>query len=92
MELAFSCPKCSSPTKITLRDDEIENIKVQIKEAGRSPILIARCENGHDLLVTLYFRNDELGIRDVMVSIDVKNKETKTISEIDWLRSTFGGE
>ncbi len=91
MELAFSCPKCSSPAKITLSNDEVESIKKQIKNEGRSPTLIAKCENGHELLVTLYFRNEELGIRDVMVPIDINGNEKSKVSEIDWLRSTFGG-
>ncbi len=90
MEFQFSCPKCSAPAKIVLTDDEVQSIKEQIKNNGRSPTLITTCQDGHELLVTLYFRNDELGIRDVVVPIDIGGKKKKK-SELDWVRDTFGG-
>ena len=95
MELAFSCPKCSSGAIITLDDEEVNNIQKTIVEKGRSPTLLAKCENGHELIVTLYFRDGELGIRDVVMPIDGvttggKGKESPP-SELDWVRDVFGG-
>ena len=94
MELAFSCPECSSGAIITLDDEEVENIKKTIVDKGRSPTLLSKCENGHELLVTLYFRDDELGIRDVAVPIGTsqqeKKPEKKLSGELDWVKDVFG--
>ncbi|MGQ4912684.1 MAG: hypothetical protein ACP6KW_10985, partial [Candidatus Thorarchaeota archaeon] len=70
MQLTFKCPKCSKPASLVLTDSEVERIQSEILENGRSPTLLSRCSNHHDLLVTLYFRDGELGIRDVVVPLD----------------------
>ena len=94
MELAFSCPECSSGAVIALNEEEIANIKQTIVEKGRSPTLLSRCANGHELLVTLYFRDDELGVRDVAVPIEAskpeKETEKKLSGELDWVKDVFG--
>jgi len=94
MELAFSCPQCSSGAVISLSDEEVENIKVSIVEKGRSPTLLSKCDEGHDLLVTLYFRDDELGVRDVAMPIGKtereKDPEKKLSGELDWVKDVFG--
>ncbi len=95
MELSFSCPECSSGAVINLDEDEIENIKKTIIEKGRSPTLLSRCANGHELLVTLYFRDDELGVRDIAVPIgtgkqDKKKPSKKLSGELDWVKDVFG--
>ncbi len=95
MELGFSCPECSSGAVINLDQDEIEKIKKTIIEKGRSPTLLSRCSNGHELLVTLYFRDDELGVRDVAVPIgtgkqDEKKTDKKLSGDLDWVKDVFG--
>lgn len=94
MELAFSCPKCSSGSIITLTDEEVKNIQETIVEKGRSPTMISKCDNGHELLVTLYFRDGELGVRDVVMPIgtskDAKKPEKKLSGELDWVKDVFG--
>ena len=92
MQFVFSCPECSSGAKIVLDENEVESIKSAIREKGRSPTLISSCENGHELLVTLYFRDDELGIRDVLVPLETSTKKNDKPKEIDWLRSAFGSD
>ena len=96
MQLLVSCPECSTGATISLSEDEVESIKKKIVEAGRSPTLLAKCKNGHELLVTLYFRDDTLGIRDVAVPLGaVESEESmnrKKTSEFDWLRDAFGGD
>jgi hypothetical protein len=94
MELAFSCPECSSGAIIVLEDAKVQEIKTAIVEKGRSPTLLSKCEKGHELLVTLYFRDDELGIRDVAVPIGInkqeKKDEKKLSGELDWVKDVFG--
>lgn len=95
MELTFSCPECSSGAVINLDDEEVENIKKTIVDKGRSPTLLSRCENGHELLVTLYFRDDELGVRDIAVPIgtgkqEKKEPDEKLSGELDWVKDVFG--
>jgi len=94
MELAFSCPKCSSGAIINLDDAEVKIIQETIIEKGRSPTMISKCENGHELLVTLYFRDGELGVRDVVMPIEARASENpkEPPSELDWVRDTFGGK
>ncbi|MGY5872778.1 MAG: hypothetical protein RTV72_11070 [Candidatus Thorarchaeota archaeon] len=94
MELSFSCPKCSSGAIISLDDNEVNNIQETILEKGRSPTLISKCGNGHELLVTLYFRDGELGVRDVVMPIETGStvESKKPPSELDWVRDTFGGK
>jgi hypothetical protein len=79
---------------IDLDEDEIESIKRTIKEKGRSPTVLATCENGHELIVTLYFRDNELGVRDIAVpmgkSQDEKKPEKKLSGELDWVKDVFG--
>jgi hypothetical protein len=50
--------------------------------------------NGHELLVTLYFRDGELGVRDVVMPIDTggKDQPKEHHSELDWVKKTFGGK
>ena len=90
MQFVFSCPECASEAKIVLDDEEVESIKIGIREKGRSPTLISRCQKGHELLVTLYFRDDELGIRDVLMPLDTSKGKKEKPKEIDWLRDAFG--
>ena len=95
MELAFSCPECSSGAVIALDDEEVENIKKTIVEKGRSPTLLSKCANGHELLVTLYFRDDELGVRDIAVPIEAgkqeeKKPDKKLSGDLDWVKDVFG--
>jgi hypothetical protein len=95
MLLKFSCPECSSSATITLKDEEVESIKKSILEKGRSPTLLTKCDNRHELLVTLYIKNGTLGVRDVVVAIEA-GKPGKARKggppEIDWVRGAFGGE
>ncbi|MHA2424921.1 MAG: hypothetical protein ACXAEF_09050 [Candidatus Thorarchaeota archaeon] len=99
MQLVFSCPECSSGAIINLDDEEVASIKKAIVEDGRSPTLLATCDDGHELLVTLYFRDDELGVRDVAVPLGTgKNgrkeetkPEKKLSGELDWVKDVFGG-
>ena len=92
MQFRISCPECSSDATIELKDDEVENIKKAIHDKGRSPTLLSKCDKGHELLVTLYFRDGVLGIRDVIVPLDTGKPRKKLAREIDWVRSAFGGE
>lgn len=93
MELAFSCPKCSSGAIIYLTEDEVKNIQETIVDKGRSPTLLSKCKNGHELLVTLYFRDGELGVRDVVMPIEAgsSDESKQKPNELDWVRDTFGG-
>lgn len=94
MQLLISCPECSSGAKIDLSDDEVDSIKSTIKKDGRSPTLLTKCEKGHELLVTLYFRDDELGVRDIAVPIGTRQEEKKPkkqlSGELDWVKDVFG--
>ena len=94
MELAVRCPECSSGAVIALDEEEVANIKKTIVEKGRSPTLLSKCDNGHELLVTLYFRDDELGVRDVAVPIGTGKEEKKPrkelSGELDWVKDVFG--
>lgn len=93
--LKFSCPDCSSAASLSLKDEEIESIKKSILEKGRSPTLLTKCENEHELLVTLYMKDGTLGVRDVVVAIEAgkpgKPRKGKQ-REIDWVRDAFGGD
>ncbi|TFG34569.1 hypothetical protein EU527_02835 [Candidatus Thorarchaeota archaeon] len=93
MELTFSCPKCSTGAVIHLSDEEVKNIQETIIDKGRSPTLLSRCKNGHELLVTLYFRDGELGVRDVVMPIEPgsTDESKQKPNELDWVRHTFGG-
>ncbi len=94
MQLIMSCPRCSKGAILTLDDDEVESVKEAIVEKGRSPTLLARCESGHELIVTLYVRDGELGVRDIAVPLDSKRDEKepeKAKSELDWVKDVFGG-
>lgn len=78
-----------------MSEEEAVEIKERISKEGRSPTMIVRCENDHELLVTLYNLRDGkgLGVRDVVVPMK-KDKETKSrtgSSELDWLTDAFGG-
>jgi hypothetical protein len=92
MQLSISCPECSSGAIINLSEDEVNSIKTKIKDDGRSPTLLTKCEKGHELLVTLYFRDDELGVRDIAVPIgrSEQEKTEKLSGELDWVRDVFG--
>lgn len=91
MRIPVTCPECTADAVIELDAQESEEIKKKILSGGRSPTLIATCEKGHQILVTLYFRNNEFGVRDVMVPIRADKKEQKEVSEIDWIGDAFGG-
>ncbi len=81
-----------------MSDADAEDVKERIIKEGRSPTLIVRCENNHELLVTLYNlrSGDGLGVRDIVVphrSVgDIDNSEDKDSKEIDWLTKAFGGK
>lgn len=98
MEILFKCPECKGNALIEMSDEEADTVKQRIQSEGRSPTLIIRCVNNHELLVTLYnLRNGEgLGVRDIVVphrsdkgSPESKAKDSK---EIDWLTKAFGGK
>lgn len=90
MRILLSCPSCATEAILNLNDDEAEEIKQRILDGGRSPALIAKCTNGHEILVTLYFRNGSFGVRDVALPIRADGTEEK-VSEIDWVSKAFGG-
>ncbi len=97
MNLTFKCPECSGNATIDMSDEEAERIRSRIISEGRSPTLIVRCENDHELLVTLYnLRSGEgLGVRDIVVPMksEKEPKEKKTGSkEVDFLARAFGGD
>ncbi len=80
-----------------MSDEEAQNIRARIINEGRSPTMIVRCENDHELLVTLYnLRSGEgLGVRDIVVPIKSGSDEKKSKSgskEVDFLAKAFGGE
>ena len=98
MEILFKCPECKGNALIEMSDEEADAVKQRIQNEGRSPTLIVRCVNNHELLVTLYnLRSGEgLGVRDIVVphrsdkeSPEPKGKDSK---EIDWLTKAFGGK
>jgi len=99
MDILFKCPDCKGNALIQMTDTEAEKVKQRIQSEGRSPTLIVRCENNHELLVTLYNlrSGDGLGIRDIIVphradkvvSSESKEEDSK---EIDWLTKAFGGK
>ncbi|MBD3408347.1 MAG: hypothetical protein GF411_19645 [Candidatus Lokiarchaeota archaeon] len=95
MDITFKCPECQGQTTIKLSDEEAESIKQRIKDEGRSPTMIANCENGHELLVTLYNQRGGkgLGVRDVVVPMKKKEEPKKRTGskELDWLTDAFGG-
>jgi hypothetical protein len=98
MDILFKCPECKGNAKVQMTDEEANEVKQRIQAEGRSPTLIVRCENNHELLVTLYNpRSGEgLGVRDIVVPhrSDADNSKTdeKESSEIDWLTKAFGGK
>ena len=98
MEILFKCPYCKGNALVQMSDEEADAVKQRIQNEGRSPTLIVRCINNHELLVTLYnLRSGEgLGIRDIVVphrsekeSSESKEEDSK---EIDWLTKAFGGK
>jgi hypothetical protein len=98
MEIRFKCPECKGNAIVQMSDAEAHSIKERIQSEGRSPTLIIRCENSHELLVTLYnLREGEgLGVRDIVVPHRSDNGKTESKSkdekEIDWLTKAFGGK
>ncbi|MHA1772460.1 MAG: hypothetical protein ACTSYL_12825 [Candidatus Thorarchaeota archaeon] len=92
MKLHFSCPKCKGAAEIEMTDEEAAEVRDRIIEQGRSPTLIVKCENGHDLLVTLYNSADGLGIRDVVIPLHSGKDKSKPKSDFDWVSKAFGGE
>jgi hypothetical protein len=98
MEIRFQCPECKGNALVHLSDLEASSVKSRIQNEGRSPTLIVRCENNHELLVTLYnlHSGEGLGVRDVVVPhrsdtgmVESNKKDSK---EIDWLTKAFGGK
>ena len=81
-----------------MSDEEATRVKDRIQNEGRSPTLIVRCENNHELLVTLYNlrSGDGLGVRDIVVphrsDPDKSKSKEKESKEIDWLAKAFGGK
>ncbi len=93
MQIVISCPECNSSAIIDLNSEDMDSVKKTIKDRGRSPTLLTTCDNGHELLVTLYFRDGELGVRDVAVPMGTAGKEEKPkklSGELDWVRDVFG--
>ena len=98
MEIRFQCPECKGNALVQMSDEDAISVKERILNEGRSPTLIVRCENNHELLVTLYNlrSGDGLGVRDIVVphrsdkeSSESKDKDSK---ELDWLTKAFGGK
>jgi hypothetical protein len=98
MEILFKCPECKGNALVQMSDEEAYAVKQRIQNEGRSPTLIVRCINNHELLVTLYnLRSGEgLGIRDIVVPHRSEKESSKTnekdSKEIDWLAKAFGGK
>ena len=98
MDILFKCPECKGNAKVHMTDEEASEVKQRIQKEGRSPTLIVRCENNHELLVTLYNprTGEGLGVRDIVVphrsDTDNSTSENKEASEIDWLTKAFGGK
>ena len=98
MEIRFQCPECKGNALVKMSDADAEGVKKRIQKEGRSPTLIVRCENNHELLVTLYNQRsgDGLGIRDIVVphrsDIGKTESSDKDSKEIDWLAKAFGGK
>jgi hypothetical protein len=98
MEIRFKCPECKGNAIVHISDTEAHSVRERIQNEGRSPTLIIRCENNHDLLVTLYILRDGagLGVRDIVVPHRSDNNKTesesKDLKEIDWLTKAFGGK
>jgi hypothetical protein len=97
MDILFKCPECKGNALVQMSDEEAEDVKQRIQNEGRSPTLIIRCENNHELLVTLFNQRGGggLGVRDIVVphrsvdgSTESKDDDSK---EIDWLTKAFGG-
>jgi hypothetical protein len=98
MDILFKCPECKGNAQVQMTEEEAATVKQRIKDEGRSPTLIVRCENNHELLVTLFNqRNGEgLGVRDIVVPQRAEPESTKSdkeeSTEIDWLTKAFGGK
>ena len=81
-----------------MSDEDAFAVKERIQKEGRSPTLIVRCENNHELLVTLYNlrSGDGLGVRDIVVphrsDPDKSQSNDKDSKELDWLTKAFGGK
>ena len=98
MDILFKCPECKGNAKVQMTEEEANEVKQRIQQEGRSPTLIVRCENNHELLVTLYNprTGEGLGVRDIVVphraDVDNSKSDKKESSEIDWLTKAFGGK
>ena len=98
MDILFKCPECKGNALVQMTDEEANEVKQRIQTEGRSPTLIVRCENNHELLVTLYNprTGEGLGVRDIVVphraDKDDSKSDEKKPSEIDWLSKAFGGK
>ena len=98
MDILFKCPECKGKAIVQMTDEEAYDVKQRIQTEGRSPTLIVRCENHHELLVTLYNprTGEGLGVRDIVVphraDKDESKSDDKKTSEIDWLSKAFGGK
>jgi hypothetical protein len=95
MDIRFQCPDCKGHAVVVLTDDEANEIRDRIRSEGRSPTLIVKCENDHELLVTLYNlrSGDGLGVRDIVVPHKPElTQKSSGSKEVDWLTKAFGGE
>ena len=98
MEIRFQCPECKGNALVHMSDEDAIGVKERIQSEGRSPTLIVRCENNHELLVTLYNlrSGDGLGVRDIVVphrsDTDKSESKDKDSKEVDWLTKAFGGK
>ncbi|MFW9807404.1 MAG: hypothetical protein ACFFFK_11810, partial [Candidatus Thorarchaeota archaeon] len=64
-----------------MSEAEAASVKARIINEGRSPTLIVKCENNHELLITLYnLRDGEgLGVRDIVVPQRSDNMDSTVI-------------
>ncbi len=93
MNLKITCPECDSDATLSLSEEQQNDVKNKIRSEGRSPTLITECSQGHELLITLYFRGSNLSVRDVIVAYKTQPEEhdsDESPSEIDWVKQAFG--
>ena len=98
MDILFKCPECKGNSIVQMTDEEANDVKQRIQTEGRSPTLIVRCDNNHELLVTLFNQRagGGLGVRDIVVphraDPDSSKSDDKKSDELDWLSKAFGGK
>lgn len=94
MNVTITCPECHNDAMLLLSEKQENDVMNKIRSEGRSPTLITECSEGHELLITLYFRGSQLAVRDVIVAYKAGSKDNNSKvskSEIDWVKRAFGG-